>query len=240
MLAEEFDEVGFSRGALSGDEVMSLIVQAIKDENIQVLVTAKKYLGDQFASIATKDGRTPAAVAAAEGAETALAALAELRANLRATTKQDDSLMLIAAYHGHVHIMEFLRKRGFDLHHRNKLGQTAAHKAALTGAVPALRWLLGRGADLFALRDNQGKSALHYAESMYLEPVIEFFKEVGLWERRFEPGEDPSEFGPATRRRHGGADDGDSTSRGGGGTVCTRRTEFSYQVLSKDGSLDDW
>ncbi|CAN0107062.1 unnamed protein product, partial [Heterosigma akashiwo] len=65
--------------------------------------------------------RTPAAVAAAEGAETALAALAELRANLRATTKQGDSLMLIAAYHGHVHIMEFLRKRGFDLHHRNKL-----------------------------------------------------------------------------------------------------------------------
>lgn len=69
--------------------------------------------------------------------------------------------LMVAAWHGHLPIMELLVARGADVNKSNALGEQALMHAAWRGNVDAIKWLLAKGA-----RINNGTmrwSALHYA-----------------------------------------------------------------------------
>jgi len=69
--------------------------------------------------------------------------------------------LMVAAWHGHLQLMELLVARGADVNKSNALGEQALMHAAWRGQAEAIKWLLAKGA-----RINNGAmrwSALHYA-----------------------------------------------------------------------------
>jgi ankyrin repeat protein len=69
--------------------------------------------------------------------------------------------LMVAAWHGHLPIMELLVASGADVNKSNALGEQALMHAAWRGQTEAIKWLLAKGA-----RINNGTmrwSALHYA-----------------------------------------------------------------------------
>jgi len=56
---------------------------------------------------------------------------------------------------------------GMDLNHSNSMGITALHGAANRGSNSIIAYLVANGADL-KQRDNEGRSALDWAEGVFL------------------------------------------------------------------------
>src|SRR5690606_12819043 len=56
---------------------------------------------------------------------------------------------------------------GMDLNHSNSMGLTALHGAANRGSNNIIAYLAANGADL-ERRDNEGRSALDWAEGVFL------------------------------------------------------------------------
>lgn len=63
------------------------------------------------------------------------------------TNAKGDSLLILAAYHGHLATVEALLERGADTARVNDRGQTAAAAAAFKGSLPIVSALLDAGAD---------------------------------------------------------------------------------------------
>lgn len=61
----------------------------------------------------------------------------------------------LAAFHGHVHVMDILLKAGADIHARNIVGETPLLVATSKRHVHAVEWLLDRGADANLGNDQQ-------------------------------------------------------------------------------------
>lgn len=81
------------------------------------------------------------------------AALAQyLDAGTPATLQNEagDSLVMLAAYHGHLEAVELLLARGADANQPNYQGQTPVAGAVFKGTADIVRALLAAGADPYA------------------------------------------------------------------------------------------
>jgi tetratricopeptide (TPR) repeat protein len=85
--------------------------------------------------------------------------------------------LMIAAWEGHVPMMELFVARGADVNKANVRGEQALLYAAWKGHLDAVRWLVEHGAEL----DREGKewSALHYAAFAGHEAVVGYLLERG-------------------------------------------------------------
>ena len=72
----------------------------------------------------------------------------------RSAAKGDTALHL-AVWSGHLLAVQWLVRRGADMHATDNQGQNAAHIAARRGELEVLRWLFGEGLDVH-LQDARG------------------------------------------------------------------------------------
>nr|XP_041573916.1 CARD- and ANK-domain containing inflammasome adapter protein-like [Taeniopygia guttata] len=114
---------------------------------------------------ATKPRKDPAAVdifaAVAKGS------LPELEKTLKENdlnvlNPSSETLLHVAAAHGHLSIMAYLLSKGARTGVKDRKGRTALHRAAEKGHGGAVKLLLRGGASLHTL-DKEGKTALHWA-----------------------------------------------------------------------------
>lgn len=93
--------------------------------------------------------------------------------------KKGWSILHIACYNQHLHLVIYLINQGFDINATNYKGTTAtmyAKSAATnTGNIEILQWMLNHGADV-TLRDDEGKTALDYAHTDDTQEVIKLLE----------------------------------------------------------------
>ncbi|XP_046893261.1 CARD- and ANK-domain containing inflammasome adapter protein [Hypomesus transpacificus] len=80
--------------------------------------------------------------------------------DVNAVNSSNETLLHVAAEHGHLSIIELLLHRGAQLDVRDEEGYTPLHRAALRGHSQAVRGLVNAGAPIYAL-DKQSKTPLH-------------------------------------------------------------------------------
>jgi ankyrin repeat protein len=68
----------------------------------------------------------------------------------------------VAAFTGHVEIMQWLLQNGFEVEAKTRAGQTPLHFAVLSGHAPVVKLLLDKGAAM-ETRDHLGQAPLHLA-----------------------------------------------------------------------------
>lgn len=66
-------------------------------------------------------------------------------ADVKATTKSDDTALHFACEQGHTDIAEVLLSRGADIEAKTECGRTPLMKASRAGHLCAVQYLIGRG-----------------------------------------------------------------------------------------------
>lgn len=66
------------------------------------------------------------------------------------TTATGDTMLMLAAYHGHADLVDELAERGADVNRKNDRGQTPLAGAVFKRHAEVIRVLIARGADLDA------------------------------------------------------------------------------------------
>ena len=84
------------------------------------------------------------------GAAVELAAYVDQGVPANLTNEKGDSLLMLAAYHGHVDLVESLLRRGADPNRANDRGQTPLAGAVFKAEDDVVRALLAGGADPLA------------------------------------------------------------------------------------------
>ncbi|WP_326668863.1 ankyrin repeat domain-containing protein [Streptomyces sp. NBC_01257] len=84
---------------------------------------------------------------ARQGDSDALAAYVDAGVPVNLTNDRGDSLLMLAAYHGHVAAVTALTSRGADADRANDRGQTPLAGAVFKGEDAVIRALLDAGAD---------------------------------------------------------------------------------------------
>ncbi|XP_058699354.1 CARD- and ANK-domain containing inflammasome adapter protein-like [Poecile atricapillus] len=116
-------------------------------------------------SRATKPRKDPAAVhifaAVAKGFLPELEKTLK-ESDLNVLNHSNETLLHVAAAHGHLSIMEYLLSRGARTGVKDGKGRTALHRAAEKGHGGAVQVLLRGGASMHAV-DMEGKTPLHWA-----------------------------------------------------------------------------
>ncbi|MBW5421842.1 ankyrin repeat domain-containing protein [Streptomyces sp. BG9H] len=84
---------------------------------------------------------------ARQGDTAALAAYVDAGVPANLTNDSGDSLVMLAAYHGHAEAVRALLERGGDANRANDRGQTPLAGAVFKGADSVIRALLDGGAD---------------------------------------------------------------------------------------------
>jgi uncharacterized protein len=85
--------------------------------------------------------------AAREGDSALLGSYLDAGAPANMTNASGDSLLMLAAYHGHAPAVELLLRHGADANAANDRGQTPLAGAAFKGYTDVAEALLGAGAD---------------------------------------------------------------------------------------------
>ncbi len=96
------------------------------------------------------------------GATAGLCALIDAGAPANLANQRGDSLLMLAAYHGHEETVEALLRRGADPELTGDRGQTPLAGAAFHGDRAMVELLARHGADVNA-RDPQGRTPLMFA-----------------------------------------------------------------------------
>ena len=111
------------------------------------------------------------------GDEHALAPVLEahLPPNLR--NDQGDSLLILAAYHGHAAVVRLLLEAGADPELANDRGQTALGAAAFQGSSEIVRTLLARGACVDS--PPGGRTAFMIAAMFNRVEIMQLLREKG-------------------------------------------------------------
>uniref|UniRef100_A0A670I2Z0 Uncharacterized protein n=1 Tax=Podarcis muralis TaxID=64176 RepID=A0A670I2Z0_PODMU len=91
--------------------------------------------------------------------------------DINAVNSEDETLLHIAAAHGHTEIIDYLIGRGAKLEVKDKKGRTPLHRAAERGHGEAVKMLLQLGANMYTL-DQEGKSPLHLAHQNHHTHVL--------------------------------------------------------------------
>jgi ankyrin repeat protein len=101
----------------------------------------------------------------ARGGETeSLAAYTDAGVPVNLTNDNGDSLVMLAAYHGHAPAVELLLARGADPDRANDRGQTPLAGAVFKGADAVIKALLAGGADPGAGRPSAMETALMFGK----------------------------------------------------------------------------
>uniref|UniRef100_A0A670XW27 Uncharacterized protein n=1 Tax=Pseudonaja textilis TaxID=8673 RepID=A0A670XW27_PSETE len=82
--------------------------------------------------------------------------------DVNATNSANETLLHIAASHGHLEIIDYLISKGVKLEVKDNKGRTPLHRAAEKGHDKAVNRLLQAGAYMYSL-DQEGKTPLHLA-----------------------------------------------------------------------------
>uniref|UniRef100_A0A8C5WQ16 Uncharacterized protein n=1 Tax=Laticauda laticaudata TaxID=8630 RepID=A0A8C5WQ16_LATLA len=82
--------------------------------------------------------------------------------DVNATNSANETLLHIAATHGHLEIIDYLISKGVKLEVKDNKGRTPLHRAAEKGHDKAVNRLLQAGANMYSL-DQEGKTPLHLA-----------------------------------------------------------------------------
>jgi Ankyrin repeats (3 copies) len=169
----------FTSAAQRGD-VEAIKLRLAKDKSEKLLKAA----GDKALQGAASNGQAEivntllnaGVVAKSEGGNAALLAAAidgnaeivqtlldrEADANARTgriEDELDDSVLMLAAQHGHPDVVRALLAKGAQIDDRNRFGETALMQAALAGFPQVIRLLAAKGANVNA-RDVNGRTAL--------------------------------------------------------------------------------
>uniref|UniRef100_A0A8D0DXF2 Uncharacterized protein n=1 Tax=Salvator merianae TaxID=96440 RepID=A0A8D0DXF2_SALMN len=91
--------------------------------------------------------------------------------HVNAVNSTNETLLHIAAAHGHTAIAEYLIKKGANLEAKDKKGRTPLHRAAERGHDNTVKMLLRAGANMYSL-DQEAKSPLHLASQSYHTQVL--------------------------------------------------------------------
>ncbi|XP_015268404.1 PREDICTED: ankyrin-1-like [Gekko japonicus] len=82
--------------------------------------------------------------------------------DINAVNSSNETLLHIAAAHGHIKIIDYLISKGAKLDAKDKEGRTPLHRAAEKGHNEAVKMLLQAGADIYSL-NQEAKTPLHLA-----------------------------------------------------------------------------
>ena len=104
---------------------------------------------------------------AREGETHELAAVIERGVPVNLTGGSGDSLLILAAYHGHPETVRMLLEHGADPDRVNDRGQTALGAAVFRQSTASVEWLLDHGADVHA----GGRSAAEIAAFFGLDEM---------------------------------------------------------------------
>uniref|UniRef100_A0A8D2L702 Uncharacterized protein n=1 Tax=Varanus komodoensis TaxID=61221 RepID=A0A8D2L702_VARKO len=92
--------------------------------------------------------------------------------DVNAVNAANETLLHIAAAHGHTEIIDYLISKGAKLEAKDKAGRTPLHRAAGKGHDKAVKMLLQAGASMYSL-DQEGKSPLHMASQNHHMHVLQ-------------------------------------------------------------------
>ena len=80
--------------------------------------------------------------------------------------------LMLAAYNDYKEVCELLISRGCNVDHQDKNSDTALMKAAGSGHIPTVIYLIEAGSD-HSIRNKQGKSALDFVKEKHSDKVKE-------------------------------------------------------------------
>ena len=107
--------------------------------------------------------------AARDGSDTLLGAYLDAGVPATMTNSAGDSLLMLAAYHGHAGTVQLLLQHGADANTANDRGQTPLAGAAFKGYTDVARVLLGAGADPEAGAPSARAAAHMFARTEILD-----------------------------------------------------------------------
>ncbi|XP_042320249.1 CARD- and ANK-domain containing inflammasome adapter protein-like [Sceloporus undulatus] len=90
---------------------------------------------------------------------------------VNAMNSSNETLLHVAAAHGHTEIIDYLISKGAKLEVKDKEGKTPLHRAAEKGHGRAVKMLLQAGASIYSL-DREGKAPLHLASQNHHTHVL--------------------------------------------------------------------
>ncbi|WP_019929846.1 ankyrin repeat domain-containing protein [Nocardia sp. BMG111209] len=103
------------------------------------------------------------------GDAAALAEYVDAGVPVNLTNDRGDTLLMLAAYHGHTDAVQTLLDRGADPNLGNDHGQTPAAGAVFKGEDAILRALLAAGADPSAGSPSARDAAMIFGKTEYLQ-----------------------------------------------------------------------
>jgi uncharacterized protein len=98
-----------------------------------------------------------------------IAAYVDAGVPVNLTNGAGDTLVMLAAYHGHPETVRVLTERGADVNRPNDRGQTPLAGAVFKGEDDVVRLLLGAGADPAAGTPSAVDAAAVFGRTEYLE-----------------------------------------------------------------------
>lgn len=172
------DHHPYAVGILEGTEsqVNRQVIDLIRKQDF-------KQLREMFAkgvrvNVADNKGGRPIHFAAFMGSVEAVKVLADLGADLKATTFGGWTTLHYAAYGGHSQVADFLIKAGIPVDVPDSGGESPLYYAIETGNLVMTEWLISHGADINH-ENYKGETPLDTALGTPHKQLVEYLKKRG-------------------------------------------------------------